>query len=220
MEDQVSETASEDTATVSEMDTAMPDSGSPGETASVRAGGWVPIDVLDRLDDVDLTADISIIIEGIPDGARLSKGRNNSDRTWSLTPLQLADLAFQPPETAEEQYVLTIRVLSIDTDGYGVATTVELFDIIVRPSEVGPARAIATDPAEKNKAIRKIADRQKKSRAELARQSEEEMARIAEAEANQRLELERRLAEAEERWRSQEGRTSVRFRSQAPGGGG
>jgi hypothetical protein len=91
----------------------------------------VRLNILPHLKDIDLMADLSIVIEGMPVGAQLSAGKNNWDGTWSLTPIHLTKLKFTAPSFGPDEYTLTVRVLSIDTDGYGIATTEALFDLTV-----------------------------------------------------------------------------------------
>ena len=76
-------------------------------------------------------SDLSIKIERVPEGAQLSAGKNNWDGNWSLTPIHLTELSFTAPPAGPDEYTLTVRVLSIDSDGYGVATTVALFDLTI-----------------------------------------------------------------------------------------
>jgi hypothetical protein len=71
--------------------------GAPSATDQGQTRGPVQLDILSRLDGIDLMSNISIIIESVPDGAQLSTGKNNWDSTWSLTPIHLTNLKFTPP---------------------------------------------------------------------------------------------------------------------------
>ena len=48
---------------------------------------WIEIDLAKALPGISITESMHIIIEGVPDSARFSTGRNNGDKTWSLDPL-------------------------------------------------------------------------------------------------------------------------------------
>src|SRR5262249_49912087 len=85
---------------------------------------WIPIDLAQALPGVAITDSMQIILEGVPDGARLSPGRNNGDKTWSLSPQDLIELAYLPPpgRNADGQAFL-VRLISYDPDGYQIAST-------------------------------------------------------------------------------------------------
>ena len=118
--------------------------GSGGADGGLSGRIPVRLDILQRLKDmdIDLMSDLSIKIERVPEGALLSAGKNNWDGNWSLTPIHLTDLTFTAPPGGPDEYTLTVRVLSIDSDGYGVATTVALFDLTIPAS--GDAQANET----------------------------------------------------------------------------
>ena len=98
----------------------------------------VALDIADELAERDIGGRISVIIEGMPAGSRLSAGTNNGDKTWSLTAKDLEGLELQVPEGKGGEHALTARVLRFDDDGYDVANTVALLDIKVQvPAEAG-----------------------------------------------------------------------------------
>ena len=181
--------------------------GVPSATDQSRNRGPVHLDILSRLDGIDLMSNISIIIENVPEGAQLSTGKNNWDNTWSLTPIHLTKLEFTPPDSGEDEYTLTVRVISIDTDGYGVATTEALFDVTVPVNGDGAVQAPARDlpsmvdtaiEVPKDKAERLLADMEEKWRAEEQRRLvEAESKWKAETEAKWRTTIQSRLTEIE-----------------------
>lgn len=73
---------------------------------------------------------LSVRVERLPVGARLSKGRNNGDRSWSLAIDELDDLLYLPPDGMAEPHTLTVKIISVDSDG---ATTLEQFDVPISP---------------------------------------------------------------------------------------
>ena len=172
----------------------------PGPEAAegVRQRGPVRLDILSRLHDIDLMSDLSIIIEGVPEGAQLSAGRNNWDKTWSLRPIHLANLRFTPPESGEDEYTLTVRVLSIDTDGYGTASTQALFDIAVLTAGGGAEVNIAQILDDLVERVLTIEEDQRFVELEAKWQAAQRR-RILEADAKWRAGMEERLTELESR---------------------
>ena len=83
---------------------------------------WIEIDLAKALPGISITESMHIIIEGVPDGARFSMGRNNGDKTWSLEPWDLPELSYLPPpgHSAEDQNFF-VRLLTYDPDGYQIA---------------------------------------------------------------------------------------------------
>ena len=86
---------------------------------------------------------LSVRIERLPARARLSRGSNNGDRTWSLTLDDLQDLRYLPPEGMNAAHTLAIRILSLDGD-YGA--TLAVLDLPVSPFD-GPQRALPAEAA-------------------------------------------------------------------------
>ncbi|WP_414473150.1 DUF4429 domain-containing protein [Microvirga sp. M2] len=65
--------------------------------ASGREDGSIDLNLSARLNDTDGSEVLSVVIEGLPSGARLSAGVNNGDGSWTLTPAQLSGLKLIPP---------------------------------------------------------------------------------------------------------------------------
>src|SRR5438093_3598459 len=85
---------------------------------------WIAIDLAKALPGIPITDSMQIIIEGVPDGARFSTGRNNGDKTWSLDPEDLAELSYLPPASRNtENQSFFVRLLTYDPDGYQIAST-------------------------------------------------------------------------------------------------
>ncbi|MEK9661870.1 MAG: hypothetical protein VW644_09080, partial [Alphaproteobacteria bacterium] len=57
-----------------------------------------------------------IKVEGVAQGAALSAGRNNGDRTWSITPDEIAGLTYTLAHGPLMPHTLQVRVLSIADD--------------------------------------------------------------------------------------------------------
>jgi hypothetical protein len=76
---------------------------------------------------------LSIRVERLPFKARLSKGRNNGDNSWSLTLIDLEDLQYLPPDGMTDPHNLTIRVIRVDSDS---ASTLMRFDVPIGSGEI------------------------------------------------------------------------------------
>src|SRR5215813_2299259 len=76
---------------------------------------------------------IYIVVADMPLGVRLSAGRCNSDFTWSLAPDEIEDLSVIVPDSAEQEFTLTVRVVTPDPDGYDFAWTTAQFNVVVGP---------------------------------------------------------------------------------------
>lgn len=75
---------------------------------------------------------LSIRVERLPHQARLSQGRNNGDRSFSLTLDELEDLEYLFPESLESVHTLAVRIISLD-DGDG--STLAVLDVPVSPAD-------------------------------------------------------------------------------------
>ncbi|HKD48944.1 MAG TPA: SH3 domain-containing protein [Rhizomicrobium sp.] len=72
-------------------------------------------------------------IENLPQGARLTAGRNNGDRTWSLALDELDELFYSPPEGFNDDHVLVLRLIAKEE---GNASTLALIELPVRSGEL------------------------------------------------------------------------------------
>ena len=59
---------------------------------------------------------LSLRVERLPERARLSRGRNNGDRSWSLMRDDLDGLRYLPPEGMKGTHTLSVRIINLDTD--------------------------------------------------------------------------------------------------------
>jgi len=78
---------------------------------------------------------LSVRVEKLPQGACLSRGRNNGDHTWSLKLDDLDGLLYLPPDGMDEPHTLAIRVIGLDDDN---SATLALLDLPVRPGAAEP----------------------------------------------------------------------------------
>lgn len=107
-------------------------------TAKGRKRESIALDIEAELSRRGVSGRISVIVEGLPAGAALSAGTNNWDKTWSLAAGDLSGLKFHLPEDRRADYVLAVRVLRFDDEGFDVANTVAFFDMTVPAAPTGP----------------------------------------------------------------------------------
>jgi hypothetical protein len=98
----------------------------------------IPIELTALLSPYREYGRLSLRVERLPNRARLSHGRNNGDRTWSLTLDDLEGLSYLPPEGMNEAHVLGIRIINLDHD-YGA--TLAVLDYRISPEDNVPAPA-------------------------------------------------------------------------------
>ncbi len=110
------------------------------EVVSAPSAG-IPFDIMTPLQEKGVSGRLKIIVEGMPLGGTLSAGTNNWDNTWSLTVNELNDLYFFPAEGDDRDHTLSIRVLRFDSDGYDVATTAAMIEVLVEQSARGSGGA-------------------------------------------------------------------------------
>src|SRR5262249_10747598 len=163
---------------------------------------WIPIDLAQALPGVAITDSMQIILEGVPDGARLSPGRNNGDKTWSLSPQDLIELAYLPPpgRNADGQAFL-VRLISYDPDGYQIASTTAQFGVDV--TGVKSSRSVRLADADGGSGLDAIREAEFARRLTAAEESwrEAEAARVAALEAAWLAASEEQLNAAATAWR-------------------
>ncbi|TKB24506.1 hypothetical protein FCL47_18680, partial [Desulfopila sp. IMCC35006] len=103
-------------------------------TASDAEGGEdtaIALHIGSTLTDIDGSETLSdMTISGVPTGAILSAGIDNSDGTWTLTQDQLEGLTVTPPHNSDEDFTLTASVTSTEING-DTATTTEQIEVTV-----------------------------------------------------------------------------------------
>ncbi|WP_114946278.1 Ig-like domain-containing protein [Microvirga calopogonii] len=106
--------------------TVVPKADAPTVTVHDAAGkedGTITLDLSASLVDTDGSEVLSVVIQGLPEGARLSKGINNGDGSWTLTPSQLAGLTVTPPADWSGTMNLTVQAHARELSNGSVATT-------------------------------------------------------------------------------------------------
>lgn len=103
------------------------------ETAATSGAG-IPLDLAPSLLPFGDHECLSVKVEHLPLLARLSKGRNNGDHSWSLSRDDLDGLLYLPPEGLATAHSLTVRIISLDSDS---ASTLLQFDVPITPAGAG-----------------------------------------------------------------------------------
>ena len=91
---------------------------------------------------------LSLRVEGLPPRARLSKGHNNGDRSWSLFSDELEGLAYLPAASDNGTATLAIRIVQLDG---GDGTTLALLDYPLDPGAAPKPPAPDAAPAIKTR---------------------------------------------------------------------
>ena len=106
------------------------------------APGAVALDLAPLIAPYRKHGRLSLRVERLPSRARLSRGHNNGDRSWSLMSDELDGVAYLPPGGAPEGCTLSIRIVSLDG---GDGATLALLDYPVVPDGAVPP-VIAAKP--------------------------------------------------------------------------
>lgn len=119
----------------------VPKADAPSVTAHDATGQedeTIALNLSAALTDTDGSEVLSVVIEGLPEGARLSKGINNGDGSWTLTPSQLAGLTVTPPADWSGSMNLTMLAHSREISNGSVATTRATFQVRVDAAADAP----------------------------------------------------------------------------------
>ena len=176
-------------------------------TGSSNSFATVALDLHTPLAQLGSIDGFYIVVEDVPVGMRLSAGRHNGDRSWSLAPGEIDGVYATLPANRSDALVLSVRVLIPDPLGYEFASTVARFDVVISPD----ARQLPVAAR-----IEKYHDPHKYPSSE-DRVSEERRLAAAhtewEAETDARLERARLKWEADEkeRWSARDAELSARY---------
>jgi len=114
-------------------------------------------------------------------GARLSKGRNNGDNTWSLSPEELENVLYLPPDDRVHEDRLALRIIELNEDG---GTTLAVLEFPLAPTDALPAPTTASArvvAAEKDDAERERLHEELAAAKELAAAREAELTELRRA---------------------------------------
>jgi len=77
----------------------------------------IPLNLSPVLADRDGSESISLIIDNLPEGARLSAGTDNGDGTWTVANNQLDGLSVLPPADSNVDFTLRVTAVATETSG-------------------------------------------------------------------------------------------------------
>src|SRR5215469_16733325 len=101
------------------------------EAAPAPAG--IPLELVPLLSPFGRDRLLSLRVERLPSRARLSRGRNNGDSSWSLTRDELDGLLYLPPQGAKDTPTLSVRIIGLGVDN---GATLAVHDFPVSPAGV------------------------------------------------------------------------------------
>jgi Ca2+-binding RTX toxin-like protein len=93
------------------------------QAASGEAATAIPLAISSALVDAGTNESLSVTVAGLPTGATLSAGTQNSDGSWTLTAAQLAGLTLTTPFTTFGDFSLAVTATATALDGTTQAST-------------------------------------------------------------------------------------------------
>jgi hypothetical protein len=127
---------------------------------------------------------ISLRIENLPERARLSRGRNNGDRSWSLMRDELEDLVYLPPQGSDARHSVSVRIVNLES---GDGETLALHELAIEPSRAQARTAGKAAASVASGELRKLREELANAKVSLKtreRELAEERAEITRAEAS------------------------------------
>lgn len=168
--------------------------------ATQPEGEPIPLDLSHLMAPYKRQRGITLRVENLAHGARLSEGRNNGDQSWSLAPDELDGLEYLPPTEFYEAHTLSVRIISVE-GGDGETMSVEEVPIAAHTpdgSESAPSRGSGALAAE----LQRVRDELVKAKTSLvARETELAAAkRASESAERSRQALKDEFSAAEDSW--------------------
>ncbi len=96
-----------------------------------------PLEITGALVDTDSSETLSYTVGGLPDGATLSAGTDNSDGTWSLTGAQLPGLKLIVGEGIDDTFPITVTAIATEAEGDTATTAMNVSVPAYEPVEPG-----------------------------------------------------------------------------------
>ncbi|MBV9063162.1 MAG: hypothetical protein JOY77_09585, partial [Alphaproteobacteria bacterium] len=163
-------------------------------------GEPVPLDLLSLVAPYRRYRGLSIRVERLAHGARLSQGRNNGDRSWSLAPDELDGLEYLPP-SSYDAHTLSVRIISLE-GGDGETMAVVDVPIAARPAKEDDHEPDLAPDETFRAELQRLRDELVKVKSSLAARETELAAarRSADDAERSRQSLKTEFAEAEASW--------------------
>jgi Ca2+-binding RTX toxin-like protein len=80
----------------------------------------VPLSIKAEYSGIDGAEALSFVVDGVPEGAKLSAGKDNGDGTWTVSGVEVEGLTMTVPDTATD---VTLKVTATTTDGSNLSAT-------------------------------------------------------------------------------------------------
>ena len=99
---------------------------SPGLDVSAASGAEdtaIDLDITAGLTDNDGSESLSVVVNGVPDGALLSAGTDNGDGSWNLSASDLSGLTITPADNFDGAFDLVVTATSTESDGGATSST-------------------------------------------------------------------------------------------------
>ncbi len=140
---------------------------------------------------------LSIRVERLPQGSRLTRGTRNNDGSWSLQSDELEDLGYVPPDGFDKAHTLVLRIIGLQT-----GATLALADLPVTPGAgLLEVRAPApTAPGADGADLRMLREELAKAKEALSARDAELTERLVSASAEAAQQFKATLAKAEAAW--------------------
>ncbi len=130
------ESRGDDTAQTTATLNVVVDAVADAPTLAVQAAqgnedSTIALNIQSTLIDTDGSETLAIEIANLPAGANLSRGIDQGNGTWRLTPAELAGLAITPPVNSDKDFELTVTAYSTESRGGDVAQTTTTLNVVV-----------------------------------------------------------------------------------------
>ncbi|MES2905519.1 MAG: hypothetical protein V4691_00560, partial [Pseudomonadota bacterium] len=119
--------------------------------ANSTEGNNVALDIDASLVDIDGSETLSVIVSGVPQGAVLSAGTQNSNGTWTLQPAQLSGLELIPPSHWSGVFDLTVTAVSAENNT--TASTSVTLPVVILGLATPPIISVSSASGQEDDAI-------------------------------------------------------------------
>ncbi|MFD1262626.1 Ig-like domain-containing protein, partial [Thauera mechernichensis] len=111
----------------SSLQLSAPRFGAPGDAAAY--GAPVRLPVFAELADKSGSEVLTVVVSGVPAGARFTSGTDNGDGTWTFTAAELGNLLLMPPAGFSGSMALTVTAIARETANDDTAVSQQTVNI-------------------------------------------------------------------------------------------
>lgn len=109
------------------MEISAPSFGAPGDAGVY--GAPVRLPVFAELADKSGSETLSVVVSGVPSGARFTSGTFNGDGSWSFTAAELGSLLLMPPAGFSGTFALTVTATALESANGDTAVTQQVVNV-------------------------------------------------------------------------------------------